>query len=72
MVKTRYTVVVNADYCKGCGLCIDYCKKGVLVESHELNVQGYHYATPDGEKDCTGCRVCTLVCPEVAIEVYSE
>jgi len=24
---------VRGEYCKGCGLCITYCKNGVLIES---------------------------------------
>ncbi|MCU0844106.1 MAG: 4Fe-4S binding protein [Spirochaetes bacterium] len=72
MAKTKCRVVVRSEYCKGCNLCIAYCKKGVLAPSEGLNKAGYHYATPDDEKECTGCRVCVLVCPEVAIEVYGE
>ncbi|MGV7928239.1 MAG: ferredoxin family protein [Spirochaetota bacterium] len=72
MAKTKCRVVVRSEYCKGCNLCIVYCKKGVLATSEGLNKAGYHYATPDDSKECTGCKVCVLVCPEVAIEVYGE
>ena len=44
MVKTKNRVVVRIDYCKGCELCIAYCKRGVLRSAEELNKQGYHYA----------------------------
>ncbi len=72
MAKTKCRVVVRSEFCKGCNLCIEYCKKGALKSSGELNTMGYHCATADAEKECIGCMVCTLVCPEVAIEVYSE
>jgi 2-oxoglutarate ferredoxin oxidoreductase subunit delta len=65
-------VVVKNDFCKGCGLCIEYCPKKVLQVSSHLNEMGYHYAEADETKKCSGCLVCTLVCPEVAIEVYHD
>lgn len=72
MVKAKCKVVVRGEYCKGCGLCITYCKNGVLIESQNLNMQGYHYAEPQEDRECSGCMICTIVCPEVSIEVYSE
>ena len=65
-------VVVKSEFCKGCDLCINYCKKNVLKSSENLNRQGYHYAEVDAGTECNGCMVCTIVCPEVAIEVYDE
>ena len=46
--------------------------KKVLVESEHLNKTGYHFAEPCDLDQCTGCLICTLVCPEVVIEVYDE
>lgn len=74
MTKTevKHRVVIRSEYCKGCGLCIEFCKKKVLVESTDLNKAGYHYAEPARPEECTGCMVCTMVCPDVVIEVYDE
>jgi 2-oxoglutarate ferredoxin oxidoreductase subunit delta len=40
----------------------------------ELNRKGYQPARSDAgnspDRDCTGCALCAVVCPEVAIEVY--
>jgi len=72
MAKKQCKVVVNESLCKGCNLCIEYCKKGALRSSKGLNKMGYHYAEQSDEAECIGCMVCTLVCPEVAIEVYGE
>ena len=74
MTKTavKHTVKINYDMCKGCGLCIAYCTKKVPKESEHLNKAGYHYAEPDDAAQCSGCMICTLVCPEVVIEVYDE
>jgi len=72
MGKKKYKVVVKSDFCKGCELCVHFCKSNVLHFSKNFNKQGYHYAEPAADKECTGCMVCTIVCPEVAIEVYDE
>ena len=71
-VKAKYKVVVREEYCKGCNLCIEYCKQNVLQSSEHLNKMGYHYAEPVDQDACVGCMVCTLVCPDVVIEVYDE
>ncbi|RLB06717.1 MAG: 4Fe-4S ferredoxin [Deltaproteobacteria bacterium] len=70
-------IVIDQSLCKGCGLCIDVCPKGLIATAKELNIKGYYPAefkggqgdNPDG---CTGCALCALVCPEIAIEVYRE
>jgi 2-oxoglutarate ferredoxin oxidoreductase subunit delta len=72
MSKTGNSVVVRTEYCKGCTLCVEFCKKGVLRVSEKLNRQGYYYIEPVEGAECTGCMVCTLVCPDLALEVYSE
>jgi len=47
--------------------------------SDELNTKGYYPArfleddAPKSHKrKCTGCAMCALTCPDVAIEVYRE
>ena len=73
MTRTKKChVVVNTEFCKGCGLCIRFCSKNVLVESENLNMAGYHYAEPSEGSECVGCMICAQMCPEVAIEVYDE
>lgn len=65
-------IVIDRDFCKGCGYCIEFCPKGVIRVSRQLNIKGYAPAERDPEKNCTGCATCALVCPETAIEVYRE
>ena len=68
----KFKVVVRTDFCKGCYLCMEYCPKNVFRISEKSNIQGYHAVEPVKQEDCTGCMSCTLVCPDVAIEVYDE
>ncbi len=72
VTRKKYDVIVKSEFCKGCHLCIEYCKSGKLVNSKKLNKMGYLYAEPAEDAKCTGCMVCTLVCPDLVIEVYDE
>jgi NAD-dependent dihydropyrimidine dehydrogenase PreA subunit len=64
------TVVINAEECKGCGLCVKSCTPGVLRLAPYLNRYGYHPAIYDGH-GCTGCGLCFFACPEPGgITVY--
>lgn len=63
-------ITVEPRYCKACGLCIMACKKGVIDYGKDTNTMGYHAVVPDETKGCIGCRLCAIVCPEAAIEVY--
>ena len=74
MVKTKKKskVVIKTEFCKGCNLCIEFCKQGVLESSKNLNKMGYNYADPVNMDKCTGCMICTQVCPDLVIEVYDE
>ncbi|MBC7081105.1 MAG: ferredoxin family protein [Thermoplasmatales archaeon] len=61
------------DRCKGCGFCIEFCPKKVLVESEEFNSKGYHPPKLDESRDkCIACGFCALVCPEFAIYMEEE
>jgi len=59
--------------CKGCGRCITACPKDLIAFSHELNDRGYNYVEFIGEqKDCSGCTICAVVCPDQGIEVWNH
>ena len=66
--RSRGTVVIAADRCKGCELCVEACPPRVLVMSREVNQMGYRY--PELTPGCTGCTACQLVCPDFVFEVY--
>jgi NAD-dependent dihydropyrimidine dehydrogenase PreA subunit len=62
---------VEADLCKGCGLCIAMCPDGLLVRSENLNRRGYRAAEYIGH-GCTGCGICFHTCPEPAAIVVTR
>ena len=66
------TVYIIEDRCKGCGLCVEYCPRGVLKMSDEFNRKGYHPPFVDQPEACVNCDYCEEVCPEFAIYCVSE
>ena len=63
-------VVVDAERCKGCDICVVVCPQRNLKLSDSLNRNGYHPAVFNyhGDKgDCTACGICYWVCPDFAI-----
>jgi 2-oxoglutarate ferredoxin oxidoreductase subunit delta len=59
----RGRVVIFGTWCKGCGLCVEFCPADVLA----LNRDGHPFvAAPD---KCTACHWCDTHCPDLAIVV---
>jgi 2-oxoglutarate ferredoxin oxidoreductase subunit delta len=68
--KTEKTKVhIIEDYCKGCGFCIYYCPKKVLVESDRINIRGVHPPKVVDEEKCILCGFCMMICPDFAVFV---
>lgn len=68
-------ITIDAQRCKGCSLCIEFCPKKVIVLSKSLNSAGYYAAEfldRDGKAGCGGCAICGLICPDVVIEVFRD
>ena len=63
----RGEVRIIADRCKGCGFCVDYCPKDVLVMSDEFNRKGYHPPKVVKSGECVNCNLCEMICPDFAI-----
>ena len=64
----RGTIVLDAERCKGCELCIPACPPRVLRMSSLRNSAGY--LLPELLEGCTGCSACLLVCPDFCFDVY--
>ena len=62
-------IVINPDYCKGCSICIAFCPKKVLQPSKEINAKGYILPEAVDLDACTQCKLCEIVCPDLAIAV---
>lgn len=65
-------VTINSSMCKGCGYCIKFCPKHILEMSKERSEKGHFYPVNTDINACTTCAICALVCPEGAIEVFSD
>ena len=53
-------LVVNLDWCKGCGICAAFCPKGVLeIKKEKVVIKDI--------ASCILCGQCELRCPDYAI-----
>lgn len=69
MIQGR--IVIDAERCKGCALCVSVCPQHVLQLDTRINRRGYHPAELiETDTHCTGCAVCAIICPDAAITVY--
>ncbi|MGQ9600293.1 MAG: 4Fe-4S dicluster domain-containing protein [Anaerolineae bacterium] len=61
--RPRGHVTLFGTWCKGCGLCIEFCPQGVFT----MDSQGRPVvAFPE---KCTACHWCDTHCPDLAITV---
>ncbi len=67
--QPRGEVFVRPERCKGCGYCWTYCPQEVLEPSEDVNRKGYRYPRVRSGKEgaCVDCKMCTWICPELAI-----
>ena len=65
-------VVIDGEWCKGCGYCVEFCPREVLAMSKELNPKGYYLVEVADESKCPGCGLCEILCPEFAIKLLSS
>ncbi|MEG1536715.1 MAG: 4Fe-4S binding protein [Clostridiales bacterium] len=63
-------VIINAEKCKGCGLCVRACPKKIMALSKtKLNSKGYQIAEVTDMAACIACAACARTCPDVVIEI---
>ena len=61
--KKKKTLIINREWCKGCGICVALCPQDALILDEDETSRLEH---PD---KCTLCRACELHCPDLAIEL---
>ena len=63
-------LIFQEELCKGCGLCVNACPKGLLALSKTRQKQKGHAPVElTDESKCVGCALCARRCPECVITV---
>ncbi|MDD5191777.1 MAG: 4Fe-4S binding protein [Candidatus Nanoarchaeia archaeon] len=69
----KFEIKIDHEKCKGCKLCIHFCKFDVLEIDKISNQKGYFPIQVKNKENCTGCGNCYIICPEgICIEVYRK
>jgi len=69
MPGKRFEVTILTRFCKGCGLCVEFCEQGKLYIEKKPNRRGVQTAAVRPDVDCTGCLQCATMCPDAAVEI---
>ena len=70
-IRRLAKIEIKKNVCKGCGLCIPACPKGILYLSEtEINQKGYSPVEIIDMRACIGCAACATVCPDAVFSVY--
>jgi 2-oxoglutarate ferredoxin oxidoreductase subunit delta len=65
-------LVIKAEHCKGCELCVAACPKDLLaLDRSRVNELGYHPVSLRDASACTSCAFCARVCPDAVFTVWA-
>lgn len=63
-------VTFRTDLCKGCGLCVSACPRGIIkLAKDKINKKGHNPAEITDKEKCIGCACCATMCPDCVITV---
>ncbi|MCL5990680.1 MAG: 4Fe-4S binding protein [Bacteroidetes bacterium] len=65
--KEKIEIFIDDELCKGCDICVELCRPDVFIKSDKINSRGYYVPIPASMNKCTGCMICELICPELAV-----
>ena len=65
-------IKIIEDWCKGCEICIKRCPVQALEVSDKLNKRGVYPPKLKEKNECNFCRLCELLCPDLAITVIPD
>lgn len=57
---------IYTNMCKACGICVNFCPTKTLISDK------FGYPVVDKLEDCTGCELCVVRCPDLAIEIIKK
>lgn len=66
------SIHIDERVCKGCGLCVHFCKEGVLRISERRNAKGHRVAEAAYPEKCRFCLLCEIGCSDFAIFIERE
>lgn len=61
-------ITIDPNRCKGCGLCENVCRQGVISVDPEAETAYGNGCAVVGD-GCVGCGMCYTVCPDIAIKI---
>ncbi|MFO8060154.1 MAG: 4Fe-4S binding protein [Bacillota bacterium] len=59
-------IVINEQWCKACGICIEFCPKDVFTAREDGK------PVVSNREACIWCEQCELRCPDFAIQLRSD
>ncbi len=66
-------LIIRADHCKGCELCVHACPHHVLeLDTAVVDRLGYHPVRLTDAAGCTSCAICARVCPDAVFTVLAR
>ncbi len=72
MARKAKRIVIAAELCKGCHICISVCPFGVLKKGDQVDNRGFYLPEVVDIDACRVCRLCEMECPDFAITVVED